>query len=237
MTSPSSAPEPPATGLKASFTSDDYSVMNAIGGVRGLIESVLPTLLFVVLFLFTRNVVLASVASLGVVVLALVWRIATKSQVTPAISGAIGIGLGAFIAVKSGDGSGFYLPGLITNAVYAVVLSVSILVKHPAVGYVAALVDPRVSAWRTSREGRRTYTYATLWYAGLFALKVAVQAPLYFAGFTDALGIAKLIMGIPAFVAVTYVVFLQHRALVKRWFSDATSAHIDATPLKESKRS
>ncbi len=210
--------------------------MDAMGGVRGLVESVVPTLLFVILFLLTRNVVLASVASLGVVALALVWRIATKSQVTPAISGAIGIALGAFIAIKSGDGAGFYVPGLITNAVYAVGLLASILAKHPAVGYLAALVDPRVAGWRSTREGRRTYTYATLWYAGLFVLKVAVQAPLYFAGATDALGIAKLVMGIPAFVLVTYVVFLQHRSLVRWCHSDATEAPADATSRKESEQ-
>ena len=99
MTSPSSAPEPPATGLKASFSSEEYSVVDAIGGVRGLVESVVPTLLFVILFLLTRNVVIASAASLAVVAIALIWRIVTKSQVTPSISGAIGVALGAFIAI------------------------------------------------------------------------------------------------------------------------------------------
>ena len=142
MTSPSSAPEPPATGLKASFSSKEYSVVDAIGGVRGLVESVVPTLLFVILFLLTRNVVIASAASLAVVAIALIWRIVTKSQVTPAISGAIGVALGAFIAIKSGNGSGFYVPGLVTNAVYAIGLLLSVLVRHPAVGYVAAIVDP-----------------------------------------------------------------------------------------------
>lgn len=234
--SPSSAPEPPATGLKASFTSGDYSAMQAIGGVRGIIESVLPTLLFLILFLLTRNVVIASVASLGIVALTLLWRIATKSNITPAISGAIGTALGALIAIKSGNGSGFYVPGLITNAVYAVVLLLSVLVKRPAVGYVAAVVDPRAASWRESRKGMRTYTNATLWYAGLFVVKVAVQAPLYFAGATDALGVAKLLMGIPAFVLVTYVVFLQHRAFARGRESDASRAGEAALSLDESNR-
>lgn len=230
MTSPSSAPEPPATGLKASFSSEEYSVVDAIGGVRGLVESVVPTLLFVILFLLTRNVVIASAASLAVVAIALIWRIVTKSQVTPAISGAIGVALGAFIAIKSGDGSGFYVPGLVTNAVYAIGLLLSVLVRHPAVGYVAAIVDPRVAQWRSSKAGMRTYTSSTLLFAGLFVLKVAVQAPLYFAGATDALGVAKLLMGIPAFVLVTYAVFLQHRALVGRMESDASRVSHPSTP-------
>lgn len=230
MTSPSSAPEPPATGLKASFSSKEYSVVDAIGGVRGLVESVVPTLLFVILFLLTRNVVIASAASLAVVIIALIWRIVTKSQVTPAISGAIGVALGAFIAIKSGNGSGFYVPGLVTNAVYAIGLLLSVLVRHPAVGYVAAIVDPRVAQWRSSKAGMRTYTSSTLLFAGLFVLKVAVQAPLYFAGATDALGVAKLLMGIPAFVLVTYAVFLQHRALVRRMGSDASRASHPSAP-------
>lgn len=230
MTSPSSAPEPPATGLKASFSSEEYSVVDAIGGVRGLVESVVPTLLFVILFLLTRNVVIASAASLAVVAIALIWRIVTKSQVTPAISGAIGVALGAFIAIKSGNGSGFYVPGLVTNAVYAIGLLLSVLVRHPAVGYVAAIVDPRVAQWRSSKAGMHTYTSSTLLFAGLFVLKVAVQAPLYFAGATDALGVAKLLMGIPAFVLVTYAVFLQHRALVGRMESDASRASHPSSP-------
>lgn len=47
----------------------------------------------------------------------------------------------------------------------------------------------------------------------LFAMRAAVQLPMYFASATNALGIAKLVMGIPLFALVCWLSWLMIRAL------------------------
>ncbi|MFC2373048.1 MAG: DUF3159 domain-containing protein, partial [Parascardovia denticolens] len=39
----------------SSTSSQDFSPLDTIGGVRGLVESVLPALVFILLYLFTRS--------------------------------------------------------------------------------------------------------------------------------------------------------------------------------------
>jgi heme A synthase len=66
-------------------------------------------------------------------------------------------------------------------------------------------------AWRRDARLRRKFALATWVMAGLFALKLAVQLPLYYAHQVAALGIAKLAMGIPLFVLVAWAIWLMVR--------------------------
>lgn len=207
----------PATGMRAAFSSEEFTVKDALGGPRGFAESAGPTLAFVILYLVTKDVVLSCAASLAVVAVALVVRLVQREQITPVISGAVGVALGAFMAVRSGHGSDFYVPGLWINLGCALGFAFSALAGRPAIGYIAASMDAKVSTWEKEPFARKVYSRATWLFAAFFALKVAVQAPLYFVGATNALGIVKLVMGIPAFVVVTYVTFLMHKRVVSRF--------------------
>ena len=79
---------------------------------------------------------------------------------------------------------------------------------------VCARIYSRVADWKAVPSAVATYRKATLVYALFFLLKVAVQAPLYLAGMVDALGVAKLALGLPAFALVTWFIFLMHRRVV-----------------------
>lgn len=202
------------TGFSSAFAEGEFSVKDAVGGVRGIIESLAPTLIFLVLFVATRSAVIASVAAVVVVAILVAARVFQRQPLGPAIGGAFIVAVGAVVAIRSGSGAGFYLPGLLINAAWAVFLLVSVAVRLPVVGFVAAVLDERVRKWREHPRARSLYIRATALYALLFAAKVAVQAPLYFMGLTDALGVAKLVMGLPLFAAVTYVIYLMHRGVV-----------------------
>lgn len=210
-------------GFSHAFEAEEFSVADALGGPRGAIESLAPTLVFLLGFAITREAVWPSAGALAVVGVLVAVRAFSKMPLTPALSGAVMVILGAAVAIRSGDGAGFYIPGLITNAVWAVVLIISIAVRHPLVGYAAAAVDQRVKGWKAHDHARKDYVKATAVYAALFVAKVGVQAPLYALGHTDALGIAKIVMGLPLFAAVTYVIYLMHRKVVARIDSEAVS--------------
>ncbi|WP_114856568.1 DUF3159 domain-containing protein [Brachybacterium sp. YJGR34] len=203
-------------GLGAVLREEEFSVSDAIGGRRGILESVLPTALFVVLFVVTRSVMVAAVAAVAVVVVLLVARIVARQSPSSVLGGLLGVVIGAVLAVRSGDGSDFYWPGIVTNVVAGIVLLISVLARRPLVGVVIALLDPRVKDWAQQADARRVYTRATLLFTALYIAKVAVQLPLLLTGQVAALGVAKIAMGLPAFAVIVYLVWLMHRALIMR---------------------
>lgn len=204
------------SGLGAVLSEDEFSVSDAIGGPRGILESVLPTLLFVVLFVATRSVKIAALSAVAVVLVLLVARIVQRQSPGTVLGGLLGVALGAVLAIRSGDGTDFYWPGIVINAVSLMVLVLTILLRRPLVGVLVALLDPRVQDWQEDPDARRVYTRATLLFAGLYAAKLAVQLPLLLTGQVAALGAAKLAMGLPAFAVLVYLVWLMHRALLGR---------------------
>ena len=207
---------PPSTGLGGVLRQEEFSVAQAVGGPRGVAESVLPTLVFLVLYLVTRSVMAAALAAVGVVAVLLVVRLVQRQSPATVLGGLLGVALGAVLAIRSGDGTDFYAPGIAINAVSVLVLLVSLLARRPLVGLVVGVLDPRVQDWAEDPDARRVYTRATLLFLGLYVAKLAVQVPLLLTGQVAALGVAKLVMGLPAFAVIAYLVWLLHRALLAR---------------------
>nr|WP_209706694.1 DUF3159 domain-containing protein [Leucobacter exalbidus] len=191
-------------------------VMGAIGGVRGIIEAVAPGLLFLIGFTITRDPKISSIAPAAFVVLAIVVRLARRENVTSAISGALGAAVAVAATLMTGRGENFYLPGFLTNIAWALGLLISLVVRWPLFGIIYGFATGQGNSWRTNRPIRRAAIWLTVVWLGMFVLRLAVQLPLYFAaratddaGFTDALGVARLVMGLPLFalvVVVTWVV-------------------------------
>ena len=91
------------------------TLLEQMGGVPGIIASTIPVAVFVVVNIVStlQPALIAALAS-GVVIAIL--RIARKQPLQPAISGLFGVGIAAFIAYRTGEARGFYLPGLIYSA-------------------------------------------------------------------------------------------------------------------------
>jgi len=199
--------ERPATGSAASLLGDDFDWADAIGGWRGLAESVAPGAIFVAAFLGWggfRIPVLAAVAT--VVILATV-RLIQRTPVTQALGGLLGVAVGAIWAWRAGDANEYFVPGFWYTGVYAVAMAISMVVRWPAVGIVVGLLKGWGSRWRTSPRAMRRFQAATGFYIATQAVKLAVQLPLYFAGATAALGTAKLALGLPWFAVALFVMW------------------------------
>ncbi len=99
---------------------DKEKILNALGGKKGLIDSGLPALIFLVSFNFGQDVrnsaYLALIFSLVVTLI----RLFKRETIQHAVSGVIGVALCAWLANKSGKAEDFYLPGLWTNVIYGV---------------------------------------------------------------------------------------------------------------------
>lgn len=189
------------------------ALLTAMGGVRGVLEAIVPGLLFLVAFTITRDVVLSVAVPVAVAVVAVVARLVQRSPVAPAVGGLVGIVISAFLALRSGEGRDFYALGLWTNGAYFAVLLVSVVVGWPLVGVAVGFLMGDGTAWRQDRRKARALRLLTLVWVGFFALRLAVQLPLYLADAIDALGVARLVMGTPLYGVLLVLSWLFVRAV------------------------
>ena len=194
-------------GLRA-LTGDEFSLVEATGGVRGLVESVAPGLLFVVVYLVTRELTPALVAASAITVLAVIARLAQRTPVTQALSGAIGVAIGVFWAARSGQAEDYFVIGLWTNAAYLSACFVSVVVGWPLVGLVVGLLRGEGVSWRQDRVLKRRYALATWLWVALFGVRLVVQLPLYLGAEVGWLGTARLAMGVPLWALTLWLTWL-----------------------------
>jgi len=137
--------------LAESETPTGTALLGALGGVRGLAETILPGLVFLVLFTFTQNVPLSIGLSVLVAAVFTVVRIVGKTPVTQAVAGLLGVGISAILALITGRGEDNFILGIWTNAAYGAALLISVLVRWPLIGLIAGYLLGDGLAWRRSK--------------------------------------------------------------------------------------
>jgi hypothetical protein len=171
-------------------------MLEQMGGVQGVVASTIPVAVFVVTnvaFSLQPALITALVAGVAVAV----WRIARKQALQPAVSGLFAVGIAAFIAYRTGEARGFYLPGLLFSAACGLAFLVSMVVRRPLAGVIWHALNGDGQSWRSDPRLLRAYTFATALWTLVFAARVVVQGLLYNADEETWLGIARLAMGYP----------------------------------------
>ncbi len=186
----------------------------ALGGRRGMVEAAVPTLVFTVLWLVTKELRYALAASIGIAVLLLAVRVVQRSTVQFCLNALFGIGIGwVFVTISARQGGSaddqalaYFLPGILYNAGYTVVLSLTCLVGWPIVGFMVGSVTGDPTAWHQDRQVVRLCSILTWLLAVPCLIRVVVQAPIWLAGHSAAmdpdravalLGVLKIVMGWP----------------------------------------
>ena len=189
----------------------------AVGGIRGLVESILPGLAFLIVFAVTSQVLklpqptilLASVGTLVVIsVLFLAARLLAREPIRSAIVGIVLAAIMAAFALLSGKPENAFVPGIIINLVSLLVLLVSIVVRWPLIGVFVGALTSDLTGWRADKAKRRVLVLATWMWVGLFAVRLIVEVPLYYAGYTDWLAVAKIFLGVPFYAVLLWVTWL-----------------------------
>ncbi len=200
----------PAAGQAAGEEHDSRAVtqaalFDAFGGVRGTLETMLPGLLFVGIFTFTKDLKMSAIAASAVAVALVIVRLARKDTVKHAFSGVFGVGVGVAFAMFTGNAKDFYLPGMIYGAGLGVAFTVSALVGFPLLGVVLGPIFRENLSWRTRNPGRKAaYTKASLAWGLIFLAKYAVIFPLYWWGDTAQLGWVLIALKLPPMVLAVY---------------------------------
>lgn len=189
----------------------------ALGGKRGMAEAAVPTLIFTVTFLATRSLQTGILVSVAAALALLVVRLVQRSSVQFVVNSLFGIGIGAAFAWRSAQGGGdaneqalaYFLPGILYNAGYALVITVSILFRWPVIGFMVGSVAGDPTAWRRDPQVVRLCSHLSWMLVLPCVVRVAVQGPLYLAGSNGiepgavvaALGVSKIVMGWPLQIA------------------------------------
>lgn len=187
---------------------DKAKIVNAMGGKKGLLDSGLPALIFLVIFNITKEVQQAAYGALALSLVLTIIRLAKRETIQHAISGVIGVALCAWLSNRSGKAEDFYLPGLWTNAIYGAVYLVSIVARWPIIGVIIGPLLEENFRWRKDPERTKVYLKATWLWVGMFMIRLLVQYPLYVSGNVNALGTARLIMGYPLFIATAWATWI-----------------------------
>ena len=183
------------------------ALLAAIGGVRGLVESILPGLGFLITYTVTQNLVPSVLAPLGLAVIFIIVRVVTRQPVTTALAGALGIGISAALALLTGNANDNFVPGFFINGGVLLAMLVSLAVRRPFVGVLVGLLLGD-DDWRRNAAKMRVAAVATVLWATISAVRLAVQVPLYLAESTEALAATKLVMGVPLYAALLWVTWL-----------------------------
>jgi hypothetical protein len=184
----------------------------ALGGWRGSLETALPTVAFVVVWLWRGDLTAALVATGVVTVVLAVARLVQRQSLQYVLSAVVPTAIAAVFALRSGRAQDAFLPGIIWNAVMCAAALVSVVVRWPLVGFMVGAGDPRMAedpvAWHRDRGLVRVCQRLTLVMVVTFGVRLLVMVPLYLAGDVALLGVAKVVLGWPLWLGAVAVMGL-----------------------------
>src|SRR3954449_11670435 len=155
-----------------------------------MLEAGVPTAAFTLLFLTTHDLRTALLIAIGSAAVLLVIRLVQHTTPQFVVNSMVGIGIGALFAWRAGRGGGeandqalaCFLPGIIYNLGYSVLMILTILIRWPGVGFMVGGVTGGPTGWRQAAGVVRLCSRLTWLLVLPCLLRVIVQAPLYLAG-------------------------------------------------------
>lgn len=187
----------------------EAALFEAFGGVRGMVETCLPGLLFVTIFTVNKDLHSSAIAAVAVSLLLLVVRLARKDTVKHAFSGVFGVAFGVVFAMMTGNAKDFYLPGMLYTLGLAVAYLVTTVCGVPLIGLILGPVFKENLSWRTRNPGRKKAYAKASWAWGLILLaKCAVLFPLYWWANTSQLGWVLIALKIPPFLLAVWLTWI-----------------------------
>jgi len=192
--------------------SDEQTVgvdlLRALGGKQGLADGGLPGAIFVTVYVFDGqdlgpalwSALLTAAVLTGI-------RLLRRTSLQFALAGLVGVMMSALLAWVTGRAIDFFLLGLVLQAVFVVVYAASIQLGRPFIGVVVGQLLGEGMTWRDNPGRMAAFTRATWLWCGMFALRFAVQLPLFLLDKPVLLGYTKLAMGWPLLIVVAWLTY------------------------------
>jgi hypothetical protein len=183
---------------------DKAKVVTALGGKKGIIDSTIPSLVFLITYNITHNLRACLYVSFATAALLMIYRLIKRDTLMHSISGFIGIAFCGWFAWKTGSAKAYYAPSLWKNSGFMLLYLISILARYPLIGVLLGPILGENLRWRKDPKRLSAYTKATwIWFA-LFAIRLAIQYPLFKTNQLNALGVANIFLGFPLYLATLW---------------------------------
>ena len=183
---------------------DKAKILDALGGKKGLLDSGLPAVLFLIIFNISDDLQVSLYGAIGTSIVLTIIRLAMKDTIQHVISGLIGVLFCAYLANRSGNASDFYIPKLLTNLAYGSAYLIANLAGWPIIGVILGPLLGENFLWRKNPQRKRAYMRAGWLWVAMFFGRIAVQYPIYKSGNVNLLGTVNLAMGYPLFIATAW---------------------------------
>ncbi|MGW7517040.1 DUF3159 domain-containing protein [Streptomyces sp. NPDC054796] len=187
----------------------EAALFEAFGGVRGLVETTVPGLVFIAWYTVNKDIHAAALTALGLSAVMGLVRLVRRDTVKHAFSGVFGVAFGVLFAMMTGNAKDFYLPGMLYTLGLAIAYLATSVAGVPLLGLVLGPVFKENLSWRTRNPGRKkAYTKASYAWGVILLAKCAVLFPLYFWGDTQQFGWVTVALKIPPFLLAVYLTWI-----------------------------
>jgi len=178
-----------------------------LAGRSGLIDSLLPPVIFVVLnALWSLRV--AAGAALALALAIALYRLFKRQSLLYALGGVGAVALAALIAQVLGRAEGFFLPTIVTGAITAVACLASGVARRPLVAFTSYMARRWPLNWYWEPEGRPAYSEVTWMWVLFFGLRLLLQVNLFQGENASLLGIVQLLTGWPATIILLIISYV-----------------------------
>ena len=177
------APSDGATERATGPIDDRHPLSVLLGGPWGAVESMAPTVLFVVsYFVSGNNLGVAVGVALGVALILAIIKLSRREKPVRVLSGLLGVAVAALFAAYQDDPLGFFQIRVLANILSALAFAGSILIKRPLMGVIIGPIMGTGMCWRQDPDLLRAYSRVTWLWAILSLVRAAIQIPLIQAG-------------------------------------------------------
>lgn len=157
----------------------EHPLAALIGGPRGAIESMLPPVVFVAIYLATSSNLTAAVVSALVIGLVLAGlRLSRGERPVRVVGALLVVVLAATVAYYTGSAVAYFWPLVLANVASALAFAFSILIRWPLLGVIVGPITGTGMRWRKDPDLLKAYAKASWLWVLLNVVRAAVQVPL-----------------------------------------------------------
>jgi hypothetical protein len=183
-------------------------VKTVLGGrAPGLIDSAIPMLVYLGGNNFL-NPNLSILVATGTSIALSIYRTQKGQSISYSLGGLVGTLVAAGFVLLSGQQSGFFVPGMVTNLVIALLCLLSIALRTPLVALTSSLVRRWPLGWFRHPLVLPAYSEVTWLWAGAFFVRLLVEYKLFNSGSLGALGFVQAVVSLPFTIGLLIVSYI-----------------------------
>jgi len=171
------------------------------------IDAILPPILFAV-FNAVFDLKIAVYAAFGLAILLGGLRLVRKQPWLYALTGLIGVGFAAGLALLTRSAVSYFIPAIISSALLILIALVSNLIGKPLAAWVSHLTRGWPLAWFWRQDVRPAYVSVTWIWALFFGVRLVIQITLFQQGEAGTLAWVSTLLGWPVTVVVLIISYL-----------------------------